>query len=63
MIIHGRADEIIAFDHGYTLYEAAAQPRYNVWLTEGKHDSIIDNEAAAKVVVEFFKQAEPVPVI
>ena len=63
MIVHGRADQIIAFDHGQALYEAAAQPKYNVWLTKGEHDSIIDNEAAAKVVVEFLKQAEPVPVI
>jgi uncharacterized protein len=63
MVIHGRRDEIVAFDHGHSLYESAVQPKYNVWLTEGRHNDIIDNEAAAKIVVEFFKQAEPVPII
>ncbi len=63
MVIHGRRDEIIAFDHGARLYDAAVLPKYNFWLTEGRHNDIIDNEAAAKIVVEFFKQAEPEPVI
>ena len=63
LVIHGRRDEIINFNHGDALYESAAQPKYNLWLTEGRHNDIIDNESAAKVVVEFFKQAEPVPVI
>jgi fermentation-respiration switch protein FrsA (DUF1100 family) len=63
LIIHGRRDEIVNFDHGHTLYESAVQPKYNLWLTEGRHNDIIDNESAAKLVVEFLKQAEPVPVI
>jgi fermentation-respiration switch protein FrsA (DUF1100 family) len=63
MIIHGRRDEIVNFDHGHMLYESAVQPKYNLWLTEGRHNDIIDNESAAKLVVEFFKQAVPVPVI
>lgn len=63
LIIHGRRDEIIRFDHGQSLYETAVQPKYNIWLTEGTHNAIVDNEAAAKIVAEFFKTAEPVPVI
>jgi fermentation-respiration switch protein FrsA (DUF1100 family) len=63
LIIHGRRDEIIRFDHGESLYDAAVQPKYNLWLKEGSHNDIVDNEAAAKIVLEFFKTAEPVPVI
>ncbi|HEV2294654.1 MAG TPA: alpha/beta hydrolase [Tepidisphaeraceae bacterium] len=63
LIIHGRRDEIINFDHGDALYEAAVQPKYNLWLKEGTHNAIVDNDSAAKLVAEFFKAAEPVPVI
>ncbi len=63
LIIHGRRDEIIHFKHGDALYDAAAFPKYNLWLTEGTHNAIVDNEDAAKLVTEFFKTAEPVPVI
>ena len=63
MIIHGRRDEIIHFHHGEALYEAAAFPKFHFWPTDGTHNAIVDNEAAAKVVTEFFKRAEPVPVI
>jgi fermentation-respiration switch protein FrsA (DUF1100 family) len=63
LIVHGRRDEIIRFDHGEALYDAAVQPKYNFWLKDGSHNDIVDSEAAAKIVVEFFKTAEPVPVI
>ena len=63
MIVHGRRDEIIRFDHGEALYDAAAQPKYNLWLKDGTHNDVIDNESAAKLVLEFFRTAEPVPVI
>jgi fermentation-respiration switch protein FrsA (DUF1100 family) len=63
MIVHGRRDEIIRFDHGQALYDAAAQPKYNLWLKDGTHNDVIDNESAAKLVLEFFRSAEPVPVI
>jgi fermentation-respiration switch protein FrsA (DUF1100 family) len=62
LIIHGRRDEIISFDHGESLYEHAYQPKYSLWL-DGDHNEIVGSEAAGRVVVEFFKVAEPVPVI
>jgi fermentation-respiration switch protein FrsA (DUF1100 family) len=63
LFIHGRRDEIIRFDHGEALYEAAVQPKYNLWLKDGNHNDIVDSDTAAKIVVEFFKGAQPVPLI
>ncbi|MGB7157212.1 MAG: alpha/beta hydrolase [Tepidisphaeraceae bacterium] len=63
LIIHGRRDEIIDFKHGEALYESAVQPKYNYWIKEGTHNDIVNNETAARFVAEFFKTAEPVPVI
>jgi fermentation-respiration switch protein FrsA (DUF1100 family) len=63
LIIHGRRDEIIQFEHGESLYDAAAQPKYHFYLKDGTHNAIVDNASAAKVAAEFFKSAEPVPVI
>ncbi len=63
LIIHGRRDEIIDFKHGQALYDAAVQPKYHYWISEGTHNDIVNNETAAKFVAEFFKTAEPVPAI
>jgi fermentation-respiration switch protein FrsA (DUF1100 family) len=62
LFIHGRRDEIIDFAHGQSLYEHASHPKYSLWL-DGDHNAIINNETAARIAVEFFKVAEPVPVI
>lgn len=63
LFVHGRRDEIIRFDHGEALYEAAVQPKYKLWLKDGNHNDIVDSDTAAKIVAEFFKTAQPVPLI
>jgi fermentation-respiration switch protein FrsA (DUF1100 family) len=62
LVIHGRRDEIISFEHGESLYDHAYHPKYSLWL-DGDHNEIVNSDTAARIVVEFFKVAEPVPVI
>ena len=50
-----RRDEIIAFDHGDSLYDRRPA-EVQLWVTEGRHNDIIENEAAAKIVVEFLSR-------
>ena len=63
LFIHGRNDEIIPFERGQSLRDAASQPRYHIWYPVGTHNDIVSDEAAASIVVEFFRKAQPFPVI
>jgi fermentation-respiration switch protein FrsA (DUF1100 family) len=63
LFIHGRRDRIITFEHGQSLYDHAVQPKYYLWLPEGDHNDIVESDGAARVVLEFFKTARPLPVI
>jgi alpha-beta hydrolase superfamily lysophospholipase len=63
LFIHGFKDQVIPFERGRALYEAADQPKYHVWFEEGTHNDIVTNEAAAAIVLEFFRTAHAVPVI
>ena len=63
MIIHGYGDQIIPFERGRALYDAAYQPKEKIWLQKSDHNSIIADENTAQQVREFFDRAEPVPVI
>ena len=57
LVIHGRDDEIIAFDHGRRLFDAAGQPKQSLWL-EGDHNSVLMNAEAARAVRTFFDAAQ-----
>ncbi|HYO11220.1 MAG TPA: alpha/beta hydrolase [Tepidisphaeraceae bacterium] len=63
LLIHGQRDEVIPFARGRTLLEAASQPKYHLWYPEGSHNDIVADEPAARIVLEFFRQARAVPVI
>jgi uncharacterized protein len=63
LVIHGRKDEIIRFDHGQALYDRAPEPKGYYWLPEGTHNDIVTNETAARVVAAFLRLAKPVPMI
>lgn len=38
LVLHGRADEIIPFHHGETLYVAAAGPKRHLWVADATHN-------------------------
>lgn len=63
MVIHGYRDEIIPFEHGQRLYDAAYPPRRDFWIPRGFHNDILNDEGAAGAVKRFFDEAEPMPVI
>jgi fermentation-respiration switch protein FrsA (DUF1100 family) len=63
LFIHGELDEIIPFDRGRSLFDAASQPKYHAWFAEGDHNDIVTNDLAAEMVYEFFRTASPIPVI
>ncbi|HEY8669131.1 MAG TPA: alpha/beta hydrolase [Tepidisphaeraceae bacterium] len=62
MVIHGQRDEIIAFDHGVNLFNSATQPKRALFLDED-HNQIINDDRAAQEVLDFFRDAKPLPVI
>jgi hypothetical protein len=57
LVIHGLNDELIDFDRGQALYDAAFQPKYNDWIDQGGHDDVINNDAAARWVKRYFDTA------
>jgi fermentation-respiration switch protein FrsA (DUF1100 family) len=63
LLIHGERDDVIDFTRGQALLDAASQPKYHLFFPEGGHNDIIENETAAKIVLEFFRTARAVPVI
>ena len=63
LFIHGHHDEIIPFERGQALRDAASPPRYHLWFPQGSHNDIVTDEPAARVVLEFFRQAQPLPMI
>jgi len=60
LVIHGVHDEVIDFEHGRRLYNAALQPKGNLWIDRADHNSVVNDEAAAKAVAEFFDGAASV---
>ncbi len=63
LLMHSQHDDIIDYSRGQSLLDAASQPKYHVWFTAGSHDDLISSEPAARIVLEFFRTAKPVPVI
>jgi alpha-beta hydrolase superfamily lysophospholipase len=57
LVIHGRSDEIIAFEHGRRLYERAREPKQSLWL-DGDHNSVLNDADAARAVREFFSSVK-----
>jgi hypothetical protein len=50
LVIHGLDDEIVNFQHGQSLYDAAFQPKYDMWIKTGGHYDVIESDAAAREV-------------
>lgn len=63
LVVHGTADEIIPFEQGRRLYNAAPIGRSSFWVYGGTHNGIVDDAAVIDRVVEFIQSAEPVPVV
>lgn len=42
LVIHRRHDEVVPFQHGEALYEAANEPKQHEWMDQGKHEAIYE---------------------
>ncbi|MBD2096283.1 alpha/beta hydrolase [Trichocoleus sp. FACHB-591] len=42
LIVHGTADEIIPFQHGEQLFQAARPPKQSFWVEDANHDDLVE---------------------
>lgn len=42
LVMHGTADEVIAFEHGEALYAGAKAPKTHLWIEGAKHNDFTD---------------------
>jgi fermentation-respiration switch protein FrsA (DUF1100 family) len=40
LVIHGKSDDIISFDHGQTLFAAANEPKRSYWVENAGHNDL-----------------------
>ncbi|MGC4033078.1 MAG: alpha/beta fold hydrolase [Tepidisphaeraceae bacterium] len=63
LIVHGTRDEIIPFDQGRALFDAAPIGRSHFWVTDGTHNGILDDVDVIQRVIRFIQTAAPMPVV
>ncbi|MBC8107242.1 MAG: alpha/beta hydrolase, partial [Anaerolineae bacterium] len=63
LVIHGVNDDVIPFEHGERLFEAAYEPKRRVWLTAEDYAQSLTSKEALIEVRQFFDEAIPVPAI
>ncbi|MGH7178232.1 MAG: alpha/beta hydrolase, partial [Tepidisphaeraceae bacterium] len=62
MVIHAQDDLIIPFQHGQALFDAASEPKRQLWVGGG-HNQVLNDESVAREVRDFFDEARAVPAI
>src|SRR5690606_17852249 len=63
MIVHGLRDEIIPFEQGELLFDAAVEPKRSLWVERAGHNDILEHEGVREAVLRFLAEAEPVPMV
>jgi abhydrolase domain-containing protein 17 len=55
LVMHGKADEVVPFQHGQQLFAAAPQPKRSLWVDEAGHNDLmwIAGDRYAKTLREF----------
>jgi fermentation-respiration switch protein FrsA (DUF1100 family) len=55
LVMHGRADEIVPFGHGETLWRAAPEPKRFFWAERAGHNDfwLVDEPGATRALIEF----------
>ena len=55
LVMHGKADDTIPFQHGQQLFAAAKEPKLSLWLDEAGHNDVmwVAGEQYAKTLREF----------
>jgi fermentation-respiration switch protein FrsA (DUF1100 family) len=62
LVIHGRGDAVVPFAQGQELFRAASFPKDSAWLP-ADHLGAYRSRYGARVLLEFFDTAAPLPAI
>jgi len=57
LVVHGMDDELVGFNHGQELFDAAFQPKFEMWIRRGGQSDILNSDSAAKTVKRYFDSA------
>jgi alpha-beta hydrolase superfamily lysophospholipase len=60
LVVHGKGDRIISFDHGQRLLDNALQPKYHYWVDNGDHNDVVSDPVISRAVVLFFDNARSI---
>ena len=60
LVVHGKRDRIIRFEHGEDLLDAALQPKYHYWIDGGDHNDVVSDPVVSKAVLLFFDNARSI---
>jgi fermentation-respiration switch protein FrsA (DUF1100 family) len=63
MVVHGMDDNVIPFELGQRLYNAAAMPKQSLWIENADADQTAADPGVNRAILRFFNNAHPVPVI
>jgi len=60
LIIHGKADAVVPFDHGVKLFAAAHEPKRFLWVDIAGHNDVMDvvTDRYSKTLAEFIQLVE-----
>jgi alpha-beta hydrolase superfamily lysophospholipase len=60
LVIHGKNDRVIDFEHGQNLLRNARQPRYHFWVDRGDHNDVVADPVLSRAVLLFFDNARSI---
>jgi fermentation-respiration switch protein FrsA (DUF1100 family) len=63
MVVHGMDDNVVPFELGQRLYNAAAMPKERLWIENADADQAAGAAGVNHEILRFFNEAHPVPVI
>ncbi|MDY6901788.1 MAG: alpha/beta hydrolase, partial [Cyanobacteriota bacterium] len=57
LIMHGKLDEVVPFNHGKQLFKQAPEPKLSLWIDEGKHNNFpyAAGKRYTKILKEFIE--------
>ena len=60
LVIHGKADRIIDFNHAQDLHRQALQPKYHYWVDRADHNDVVADPVLSRAVLLFFDSARSI---
>ena len=57
LVVHGMNDELVPFEQGQAVYDAASEPKQSLWIGQCRHAESLDSDAARHAVQQYFDAA------